>query len=176
MFDHLKAFKAVMDKIKVTFWLDAGTLLFVVRDNKLDPSDIDVGIYQEDYDRFTSNLDKFPFKVKQHFKHPSGLSGEVKFQIGDTTLDVFAKPKRDGRRWWLSYVGEPERISKYIPHHVPSHHFDKLDLIKFQGTAFNIPSFAEDYLALTYGDWQTPDPSWRWDIDPKCIDYSWEIR
>lgn len=171
-----------MDKNNITFWLDAGTLLAVVREGKLfehDACDQDVGIYQEDVGRFISIIPKFEaigLRLADRFEHPSGLSNEFRLSSDSHHLDIFVKPKREGRRWWLSYLGEPGNIEKYIPHHVEADHFDKLDTVKFLGKQWKIPSRVDDYLTDTYGDWRTPNHGWRWDVDPLCIDYNWEIK
>ena len=175
-------FKSVMDKHRVTFWLDASTLLAITREGRLfehDAHDQDVGIYQEDFDKFAGLIPEFEsvgLRLADRFEHPSGLSNEFRLSRDGHHLDIFIKPKRDGRRWWLSYLGEPGRIETYIPHHVEADHFDKLVTIPLWGGKWKIPSRVDDYLTDTYGDWRTPTKDWRWDVDPRCIDHSWEIR
>lgn len=36
----------------------------------------------------------------------------------------------------------------------------------------NRPRLPEEYLTIRYGwDWRTPKSKWRWDRDPKCINW-----
>jgi len=173
---NLDDFKEVADKHNLTFWLDAGTLLFVIRDGILkedDWEDQDVGIYQEDFEKYQGLIPKFQERgFSSHLlEHPCQLGQEGRLTRDGCHIDIFVKAKRDGRRWWLSY---PEK--GYIPHHIDASHLDKLWRVKWRGQWWNIPSRVEKYLTDTYGDWQTPVSAWNWETDPKCIDRNWEIR
>lgn len=59
--------------------------------------------------------------------------------------------------WWV-WKGSGV---KFFSSTVPKHHIEKLGSLEFYGVTFNIPSDAEDYLKLHYGeDWRTPKKEW----------------
>lgn len=62
--------KEILDKNRVTFWLDYGTLLGAVRDNKLIPwdNDIEIGTWDSELDKIDEAIDDFhKKKLKVHF-------------------------------------------------------------------------------------------------------------
>jgi phosphorylcholine metabolism protein LicD len=170
--ENLLDAKKILDKLGITFWLEAGTLLLAYRDRKVDTTDIDICVY--DIQKVIDNLDKFEdegFELLYHFTHPSGLAPQLTLIRNGIPLDVWTREFRDGEGWWLSYKDDT-----FIPHHVPEKHFKKLDKLKIWGKTWNIPSEVEEFLTRVYGDWEVKNPGWVWWRDPKCIDYDWEIR
>jgi phosphorylcholine metabolism protein LicD len=169
--ENLYKAKEVLDELGLTFWIEAGTLLLAYRDQKVDETDIDISVY--DIKTVEENLDKFyekGFTFGHKFTHPSGLATELSLTRNGIKMDIWTKEFRDGQGWWLSY-----KPNHYIPHHVDEKHFKKLDTLDIWGHKWNVPSDTEEFLEKVYGDWKVPNPDWRWDIDPKCIDYDWAI-
>jgi len=66
----LKEIKEILDKHKVTFWLDYGTLLGAVRDNQLIPwdNDVELGIWNSELHKIYEAIDDFhKKKLLVHF-------------------------------------------------------------------------------------------------------------
>jgi hypothetical protein len=166
--ENLYAAKEVLDELGLTFWLTAGTLLLAYRDQKVDETDTDIGVY--DIKTVTDNLDKFYEKGFTLYRYYDGIVPEITLVRNGIHMDIWTKAFRDGQAWWCSYSNVP------IPHHVDERHYKTLDTIEIWGETWNVPSDTEKFLEACYGDWKTPNPDWRWDIDPKCIDYNWRIE
>lgn len=62
--------------------------------------------------------------------------------------------------------------SKQFAMTFPRRLIEKLDTVKLCGMDFSVPSPAEKWVKLVYGEnWQIPDKSWRWD-QVAALDYS----
>ncbi len=176
---NLMDIREVLNGLGVPFSLEAGTLLFAYRDGRLDPSDTDVAVMHDGMEKIVgaqSAFEKLGFELHKLFRHPSGLASEISFKRDGKKVDIFGKEFRGDKAWSLSFndAAPPERY--YIPHVYPAKHFKSYDKLDLLGVEWNIPHDTEEYLKAVYGDWRTPDPLWVWWRDPKCIDYSWEIK
>lgn len=62
--EFLKLITGLLDDAQITYWLDTGTLLGVIRDNNFIPwdADIDIGIWDEQEQSLLQVLDKLPKK------------------------------------------------------------------------------------------------------------------
>lgn len=173
--------RKILNELGITFWLEAGTLLALVRGGELfshDWQDQDIGIYGEDCEKLINNLDKFKdigFGIYHIFEHPCKKGTEIAISRNGSKIDIFTKPKRDGYRWWLSFRKIDDKWD-YIPHKYEARFYNKLHRIKKWDVIWNIPSDTFNYLEGTYGEWQTPNHDWEWWKDPKCIDRRWEIK
>jgi len=176
---NLMAIRNILGEIDVPFSLEAGTLLFVLRDDKLDPTDTDIAVNHEGMEKILKHeelFDAYGFRRHKLFTHPSGLASELSLIRDGNKVDIFVKEFRGDKAWSLSFNDEAPRERYYIPHVYPARHFRSYGKVKFRGLEWNIPYEAEDYLTTVYGDWRTPDPNWLWWRDPKCIDYDWKIE
>lgn len=170
--------KEILDKNDITFWLDAGTLLFIWRDAELDPSDTDLGFYGEDIERFEEVIPKLADKgfVVKKITHPCGKTIEYSLMRDNSKIDIWPKYKRGGERWWACYK-EEDGLLGHLPYHQPSYHFDKLDSVFTNNKELKIPSDTEKFLEEAYGPtWKIPNRKWQWWSDPLCLDKKWKIK
>ena len=143
---NMRDFKRIMDTHQIKFFLIFGTLLGATRDGDyIDwDSDVDTGCYYEDYEKIKA--------LDQKFR--------------DVGFNVPAKeviPPMDGY-----YIRDSEKIEIWFFKKGDTHYeydnkiryehkfLDKLDTIQFSGDEYYTPSFREEFLDVTYGDWKTP--------------------
>jgi len=123
----------ILNEKKIKFWLEAGTLLGILRDGDLIPwdYDADLGIPADSADDIMKlRLDWE--KIRQ-----------INFHI-----DLFCVyPVQDKYRW----------VDSNALKHVDRKYYDSLRTIEWEGRKINIPNHAEEYLSLRYGNWQVPD-------------------
>lgn len=162
----------------VHYFLDAGTLLGIVRDKALIPwdDDLDIGIPLNELQRVHSLLEKrlgeldhlsgANWNMSQVFsEHDFGaikagdvrslkLSAQQNAQASDVTLpmvDLFVKyPNEQSADYALASRG----IS------MPIEHFTQTETIQFAGINMKTPAKPELYLERYYGDWKTPKKQW----------------
>jgi len=143
---NMRDFKRIMDANGIKFFLIFGTLLGAVRDGDyIDwDSDVDTGCYYEDYDKIKA--------LDQKFR-----------DVGFTVPSKEVIPPMDGY-----YIRDSEKIEIWFFRNedkeyvydknirYPVKFLDKLDTIQFSGDEYYTPSFREEFLDVTYGDWKTP--------------------
>jgi phosphorylcholine metabolism protein LicD len=171
----LKEVTDLLDENNIPYWLEGGTLLGVVRENRLLPwdNDMDISIKEEYYDKLldivkqlkymvwskTFDKDDLPFKkgVKRLVKI---RNRKVYFIRGEVALDIFIKFKKDEEYFWQ--VGEMKKS-------VPSYFYDDLIPYGFDGKDYFIPKLYKEYLTHRYGDWETPVKEWNTFKDDKSL-------
>ncbi len=174
----LKEVTDVLDKNGIEYWLEGGTLLGVVRENRLLPwdNDMDISIKEDYYDKFIEilpQLNKLNRSVrvrkftKDNEPFQKGVSRIVKvrnkkmyFFKGEVTLDIFIKFKKDDEYFWQ--VGKKKKS-------VPSYFYDELIEYAFDGKQYLIPKAYEAYLTFRYGDWKIPVKEWDTFNDDKAV-------
>jgi len=174
----LKEVTDVLDENSIEYWLEGGTLLGVVRENRLLPwdNDMDISIKEDYYDKFIEilpQLNKLNRSVrvrkftKDNEPFKKGISRIVKvrnkkmyFFRGEVTLDIFIKFKKDDEYFWQ--VGEKKKS-------VPSYFYDELIEYAFDGKQYLIPKAYEAYLTFRYGDWKIPVKEWDTFKDDKAV-------
>lgn len=174
----LKDITDVLDKNGISYWLEGGTLLGIVRESRLLPwdNDLDLSITEENYYDILNIFDeikKLGYRVKarefekddEPFK--KGIKRLIKvknkkffFFPGDVALDIFIKFKKDEQYFWQ--VGGKKKS-------VPSYFYEELIKYKFNDKEYLVPKEYKDYLTFRYGDWQTPVKDWNTFTDDKAI-------
>ena len=101
MIKNLKELKEIFDRNNVTFWLDWGTLLGAVRDQRLIPWDwdMDLGILNGEYDKIIS--------ISDQIKKAGFLMNEVSIPIADSEFIY--------RRFGFYKSGYPIDMGIYYP-------------------------------------------------------------
>jgi len=165
----------ILEELGIHYWLDFGTLLGLIRENKLIDwdNDMDLSIRfesEEKIDQLISALGKHhPIKtVAPSIRPGSWKLGKYRtikafhqkygFIRTDPHLDFFTQ-----------YRGQYENQSETtyrsviagVNNEIPASFVDELDSFNFEGHEYAIPNHAEDFLALRYGaDWRTPKQYW----------------
>ncbi len=166
----------VLNKHNIPFWLESGTLLGIIRDNKYIPEHryIDIGIPGEYFDEFI-NLGKSlsPFyRIKQVVDlskrkwipndYPKAviLKKLIRSKYAGQKIRVTFKYKKDNKYIWVD-----KRSCKWIS----SHFFEKLDKININGMDIHVPADVEKYLTARYGNWKIINKNWLSSIDDHSI-------
>jgi len=168
---ELEAFKEIMDKHKVQFFLIGGCCLGAVRDGKLlsHDKDIDIGIMEDvDLDELQKILSfmfdtvtiaglergkivwakkeidnkLLIFEIQVHYKKDNVIF--MNRDMGES----FNKGWREGRIQWNK---------KY---------FNTFETVKLGEVEYLVPVPKEEYLTVQHGDWKTPKQygDWRYNI------------
>lgn len=171
----LKEVTNVLEKHGVEYMLDCGTLLGIVRENRLLPWDNDVDLCVDSSQ--ISKLEKcmFPLWLRGYrvrmaktyektdqmgYKEPRVLKVRNRKRLvhrGDNLLDIFIKYKGDDGFHYLMVGGSFEN---YILQRMPSEYLENLTTVEFDGKSYPIPEDYDGYLTYRYGDWKTPVKEW----------------
>ncbi|NVK38371.1 MAG: LicD family protein [Gammaproteobacteria bacterium] len=170
----------IFDRNKIDYILEGGTLLGIVREDRLLPwdTDIDISIRADQAEKVRRNLWKFwirgyktrvkrfkkdvgPFKkgdiriikIQKHFLYLK------KYEL----LDIFVKYKVGDE--YLNIVGKKPAIVRNFP----KKYLEEFEYVEFNGKKFKAPINKEDYLESIYGDWKTPVKEWDYTKDNKRV-------
>ena len=165
---------AKLNNIDVRYYVDAGTLLGIVRDGGLIPwdDDLDIALHAADLSLFESQLPILVDELKNTFGEQYSVNTyTAKAEFGAVTagairsfkfmptepkstmpmIDVFVK-YIDGKDMDYCLASRGIRM--------PSIHFDSFDDFVFREQHIKLPHQHKAYLHAHYGDWQTPKPDW----------------
>lgn len=162
----------LLEKYKIPYWLESGTLLGIIRENRLLPwdNDIDISIRNENLDRLLKILPKFFWRglmtrVKYHkTDDPPFTKGEVRiikvyaskllFFRGLIVLDIFVQKRLNDLNYSIITV------RRHTKRAIPSRFTDELTTVRFNEKDYSIPKLTDEYLTYCYGDWHTPVKVW----------------
>lgn len=170
----LKRITRVLENNQIPYILEAGTLLGVVRENRLLPWDNDVDItitrqYMKQLQRIIWKFWLLGYSVRvKHYKRDLRFfkKGEIRiikikhispknFFRKDVVVDLFLKKKIGEEYYWTVGVKAPVLKS------VPERFYDKHTQIEFEGKLFSVPADYTGYLECHYGkDWRIPVKEW----------------
>lgn len=170
----MKHVSSVLDKVGIPYILEAGTLLGVVRENRLLPwdNDVDFTITKEYEDLLLKN--KWRFILKGYYVRLKKYHRDMKyFKKGeprilrvkhlnvwklfkkDVVLEIFIKKKIGDEYFWTVGVKDPVLKS------VPETFYDNHTTILFEGKEFSVPKDYIGYLVCHYGEnWRIPVKEW----------------
>ncbi len=165
------------------YFADCGTLLGLIRDNKLieHDRDIDFGIYFSK--EFTpKDLDKVMRKLKMkkvHTFYYKNKPVEFSYSDGITHIDFFRHIEtKSNSLIYVFYrkldVEYPDDKSYTV---LEMHRARISELVRFKSgeVMTNIPANSEEYLASAYSEnWRTPDPTWRYTSEPGLVEITTE--
>jgi len=165
----------ILDEYNVNYWLDFGTLLGVVRENRILPwdDDIDISIFEEDeekmltqvlpaikkarYRAYTRRLTKNVGPLKEgNIRSFKIRNNRLFFLRGYVKLDIFIMYKHQESLFWYE-LGEP--------HSLPKNLVSEFQMIDFNGKKYRVPKDYDTYLTHHYGDWRTPNPDYNSSLD-----------
>ncbi|PIE78970.1 MAG: hypothetical protein CSA15_05075, partial [Candidatus Delongbacteria bacterium] len=174
----------ILEENNIKYILEAGTLLGIVRENRLLPWDNDIDItVTEEYEKQVLAL-KWKFFWKGYRFRPKYYKIDVgPFKKGTLRIikistrkffffggyricDIFVKrtieSDRDNYYWSVG-------INKAILKSCPKRYYDEVKNMEFEGKSYLVPKDEIGYLEYHYGkDWQTPVKTWNFRTDDNC--------
>lgn len=172
---------SILDEEKIPYVLEAGTLLGVIRENRLLPwdNDIDITISGEFSEKllsirhrfresgYRSRLRKYKWDIESIKK---GMPRILKIQTlkfgfikKESLLDIFIKHQQENHYLWI--VDDKNPVLKKCPREF----YDNRVLYPFDESKFYVPEKYIDYLEYHYGpNWKTPVKEWDFRIDDFC--------
>lgn len=177
----LKGVCTILDELKIPYFVDNGTLLGIIRENRILPwdNDADISVDAEVAEKVFRNRWRFWLKGyrtfvrrykedTQYFKKGDLRIIKVQTMKGcfikeHDILDIFVKKRVDDIFLWT--------VSRLAPvvQTSPAKYYDNLTRIKFDDYDYLAPKDYKDYLSYRYGDWKTPQKKWDWRKDDKSI-------
>lgn len=166
----------------VSYCIDGGTLLGIIREGRLLPWDNDMDMYISSHEtnKLKSSLFKLKLKgYKIRFRYAEKDIGPIKagslrlikikrrqwfFTQDPIVTDIFVKYHDNGKAYWI--VGDKQ---KTVLKSVDAKFYNSFDSIEFKGTTYPIPCLINDYLTARYGDWKTQVKEWNFLTDDKAI-------
>lgn len=170
-----------LEKAGIEYWLEGGTLLGIIRENRLLPwdNDMDISMYIQDRWRLLKACLILVFKGYRISPRFYGRSikpfktGELRMikvrkfekflKKGEVMLDIFLKKKVGNDYFWTVGIKSPVLKSS------PARFYDELDWTEFNQKSYMIPRDYVGYLAYRYGDWKTPVKVWNFKKDDNAI-------
>lgn len=160
-------------KFKVSYSLDAGTLLGIYREGRLLPwdNDIDLAILSTEWDRYKLAAKCFHehgFDVTTRYNKiefgPIAIGSPriIKLKKLDVTVDIFVKHSDGERVFWVE-------SGKHIVKAVAASHYSNFEEIYFNKVAFPAPSDVDGYLTARYGVWREPVMKYNYKKDDHAI-------
>jgi len=166
----------LFNKNHIKYHIDHGTLLGLIRDNKILPWDIDIdfAILLEEKDKVIKLLDMYLITYKNKYSKVNNwqyfINEEVN-PIDDTKissmyitivnnigknkntigLDIHIKYPDDKKLYWMVAQRKLSATKEFC--------FPTIDF-EFQDVKLKIPNNANKYLTELYGDWKTPVKQW----------------
>jgi phosphorylcholine metabolism protein LicD len=152
----------IFDHMGITYWLDDGSLLGIIRDGTFIPwdHDVDIGIPAESVKRILDLKYHFLPRYLLRPRHTDNtwMPGTVrsikiktvweKMMHINFHIDLFVKYKVNNYYHWI----DSDALKC-----IECNYYDNLEKITWEGRSISIPSNPEDYLAIRYNDWRTPN-------------------
>ncbi|MBT8321131.1 MAG: LicD family protein [Eudoraea sp.] len=175
----LKEAAALFHKHKIAYWLEGGTLLGIIREDRLLPwdNDLDFSMMCDQLNLVNALLEDLKrkgFRVRiRRFEEDSEQfkKGDIRmlkirrkkfFGLikGNVCLDIFVKYPHEDKAYW--------EIANRLKH-VPLHFYQQFREIQFKGSTYMIPKETEAYLTYRYGDWKIQKKDWDTSRDDQAL-------
>jgi len=161
-----------LDRFHVPYILDGGTLLGIVRENRLLPwdTDMDLSIHFRNTPELRKAMRRLRFKgyrvVARKFSQDAGpfKKGDLRvvkvrnflipFIKGKAVVDIFIRKSEKTVEMWG--VGETATVFPRLREDF----YSTVKTIDFHGYKYSIPEDAEGFLGDRYGDWRKPVKIW----------------
>lgn len=176
---YLNLVESIMSTSGALYHACFGTLLGIVRDNKLIKWDVDIDYAVVIADDFSWNdlekaMSKSGFKKIREFVF-EGLVTEQTYQVDKITIDFFGE-FYDGNNM-IQYTYNKltgVKYSSYLDYSVfrlTLPRVDKIKQININGVNVSVPCNSEEILASVYNDdWRVPNPNWK-SNSGKCVTF-----
>lgn len=160
---------SLLNEAGITYHLEGGTLLGIVREGRLLPwdTDSDISIMRGELPKVMEILpllDKLGWRprVRSYVTDPPfgkrDLIRLIKvkdrkwfFFDGDNCLDIFVKDEYEGAVYW--------EAADFLMQ-VDKRYYDGYDVIEWRDITLKAPRHYKDYLTEKYGDWSRVDKDW----------------
>ncbi len=177
----LKGVCSILDNLEIPYFVDNGTLLGIIRENRILPwdNDADISVDSKVAEKIYRNRWRFWLKGyrtfvrrykfdTEHFKKGELRIIKIQTKKGPfikehDILDIFIKKKVDDIYLWT--VGAKDIVVQTSP----AKYYENLKRITFDDYDYLVPESCENYLEYRYGDWKTPVKEWDWRVDDKSI-------
>lgn len=165
----LEDIHTILNKHNIEFWLESGTLLGIVRENRLLPwdNDIDIAINEKSLPALLNVLPQISsagYRVRvRHFLINSkpfqkGTARTIKvrnrsfyFFKGQVSLDIYVKFKHENHYFYQCGNKKKSTDATFFEH---------LNEIEFNKKIYKIPNNHEKYLSNKYGNWKVTNKTW----------------
>jgi len=176
---YLNLVESIMSTSGALYHACFGTLLGIVRDNKLIKWDVDIDYAVVISDDFSWNdlekaMSKSGFKKIREFVF-EGIVTEQTYQVDKITIDFFGE-FYDGNNM-IQYTYNKltgVKYSSYLDYSVfrlTLPRVDKIKQINIDGVNVSVPCNSEEILASVYNDdWRVPNPNWK-SNSGKCVKF-----
>jgi hypothetical protein len=173
----LKDVTQILENEGIPYILDGGTLLGIVRENRLLPwdTDLDAAVRGEHAKRVFAVrwrmwLAGYRTRIRRYKKDmgpfKKGMPRLLRIQtrkfffFKDVSLmDIFFKTLFDNEYFWV--VDDKRPVLKSCPRD----YYERLSKIDFNGKAYSVPQDYKGYLTNHYGDWQVVKKDWNSRLD-----------
>ncbi|WAJ69677.1 LicD family protein [Catenovulum adriaticum] len=163
---------SVFNQNKVDYCLEGGTLLGIVRENRLLPwdDDMDLTITEHQIPNLKQALKALPkkYRVRKRYyftNYKAIKEGNLRlirisnrkwfFFKGKVRMDIFVKYSDQENYYWT--VGGK---NNFVIKSIPKRFYDKTEAYEFNKQKYLVPQNYTQYLTLRYGDWQKPVKEW----------------
>ncbi|NNT72667.1 hypothetical protein HKT18_10615 [Flavobacterium sp. IMCC34852] len=169
----------LLEKFKVNYALEGGTLLGIYRENRLLPwdSDVDISILSEELlkmDEVYKELHKSNYRIRirtfeaNDSPFQKGMTRLIKIRKkyffgllkGNVCLEIFIKFTDKEHVYWK--VADKTMMA-------PKKFYENYTQIEFLNKHYTIPLLTEEYLTHKYGDWKKPNKNWNASTDELSI-------
>lgn len=177
----LRDVSSFLEEHDIPYMLDYGTLLGIIRENRLLPwdTDMDLSMSRRHLDVFLKNKKKlwkmgYRVRVRRYDKDVGPFKkGEVRvikvqtrrlffFKEGNL-MDIFVKKEMGDEQVYT--VG----VDPFYLKSVPAKFFRNRRKYEFKGKTYSVPKDYVDYLSFVYGDWKTPVKDWDFRTSDHCL-------
>ncbi len=171
----------LLDKNHIPYVLEGGTLLGIIRENRLLPwdNDVDITITEDRLEKLMSLKRRFRlagYELKLRLSRedmPHFPLGSVRLVKVKTTklflfhgygiMDIFVKRKIGDKYYWI--VGPRDHVLKSVP----CHFYENLGRYPFEGYEYSVPADYENYLTCRYGEWRQTVKDYDYKKDDQSI-------
>ena len=144
----------ILDRSKVRYWLEGGSLLGAARTGDIIPwdYDIDIGIYQEDMFKCDQlrKVAKEGFIDEEGFSWEKAIEGDFyRVQYSDTNhlhVDIFPFYPKNGIMTKNTWIKSHKQDTEF-----PERYLKPLSSIKFAGLTVSAPNHVRDFLEYKFG-------------------------
>lgn len=169
--DILKILINYFNNNNLIYYLEFGTLLGIVRDNKILEwdDDIDISIRSSDFLEINNKLDFLLMKLKKDFDD-IGIQQEKKIRYSSPDkpiqIDLKFSSILGGINEFdinISLLYFVDGYGIQVLNKMPERMYFTNENIEWEGLKVRVPKHYEEYLEITYGNWKVPKKSTSYD-------------